>query len=180
VRRINSDVQRHIVVGFAQGLANWEIAASVSEAFNVSLDRRRIEAYNPKRGGVKPARKWCRLFDVARAEFLATLDELPIAHRVYRLRELQDMHQAAKRKGNYPLAAQILEQAAKEVGDAYTNRRELTGKDGRPLVPEHDPYDDLTAEELSALVLKMVGADNESAAMTEKFRAEEQAREERA
>ena len=35
--------------------------------------------------------------------------------------------------GNIALAAQLFEQAAKEAGDSYTNRRELTGKNGAPL-----------------------------------------------
>ena len=34
---------------------------------------------------------------------------------------------------NFVLAAEILKQAAKEVGDVYTNRREKTGKDGGPI-----------------------------------------------
>lgn len=36
---------------------------------------------------------------------------------------------------NYALAAQIVEQAAKECGDAYTNRQKVehTGKDGGPI-----------------------------------------------
>lgn len=36
---------------------------------------------------------------------------------------------------NLGMTAQLLEQAAKEVGDAYSNKQkvELTGKDGGPL-----------------------------------------------
>ena len=43
------------------------------------------------------------------------------------------MAQAAERKGNYPLAAALNKQAAEEMGNAYTNRREVTGKDGKDL-----------------------------------------------
>ncbi len=39
----------------------------------------------------------------------------------------------AEDQGNMVLAAQLLEQAAKEMGNAFTNRRELTGKDGKDL-----------------------------------------------
>ena len=39
----------------------------------------------------------------------------------------------AEAKGNFPLAAQLHKQAAEEMGNAYTNRRELTGKDGKDL-----------------------------------------------
>jgi hypothetical protein len=41
-------------------------------------------------------------------------------------------HKAEDMK-NLPLAATLYEQAAKEVGDAYTNRREITGKGGAAL-----------------------------------------------
>ena len=43
------------------------------------------------------------------------------------------MATAAEDRGNMPLAAQLLEQAAKEMGNAFTNRHELTGKDGKDL-----------------------------------------------
>ena len=38
-------------------------------------------------------------------------------------------------RGNVPLAAQLLEQAAKESGGAYTNKHQLehSGKDGKDL-----------------------------------------------
>jgi hypothetical protein len=39
----------------------------------------------------------------------------------------------ADRNGNVAMVAQLLEQAAKEVGGIFTNRRELTGKGGGPI-----------------------------------------------
>lgn len=43
------------------------------------------------------------------------------------------MADKAKGSGNLVLAATLLEQAAKEMGNAYTNRRELTGPAGGPI-----------------------------------------------
>ena len=45
------------------------------------------------------------------------------------------MSTTAEGMKNLGMTAQLLEQAAKEVGDAYSNKQkvELTGKDGGPL-----------------------------------------------
>ena len=48
-----------------------------------------------------------------------------------------------------PLVAQLLEQAAKETGGAFTNRRELTGKGGGPIASQ---ITTVTPEELQAAV----------------------------
>ncbi|MQV45441.1 DUF2280 domain-containing protein, partial [Sinorhizobium medicae] len=56
-----------------------------------------------------------------------------ISHRAVRLRGLQRMAKKAEIQGNMELAASLMKQAAEEVGNAYTNRRELTGKDGKDL-----------------------------------------------
>ena len=64
----------------------------------------------------------------------------------------------AESKGNMPLAAQLLEQAAKEVGEAYTNRQRLehTGKDGGPIETEQrvKKFDDA---ELEARIKELEG-----------------------
>ncbi|HDE2558368.1 TPA: DUF2280 domain-containing protein, partial [Klebsiella pneumoniae] len=61
--------------------------------------------------------------------------DIPIANKAYRLRVLQRMSTTAEGMKNLGMTAQLLEQAAKEVGDAYSNKQkvELTGKDGGPL-----------------------------------------------
>jgi hypothetical protein len=47
--------------------------------------------------------------------------------------------------------AGLLEQAAKEVGDIFTNRREVTGKDGADIgvTVKHEPY--VTKEQYSKM-----------------------------
>ncbi|KIC21722.1 hypothetical protein, partial [Leisingera sp. ANG-Vp] len=54
-------------------------------------------------------------------------------NRAVRLRTLQRMAEKAETMGNTVLAKGLLEQAAKEVGNAYTNRRELSGPKGGPM-----------------------------------------------
>ncbi|MGV1223480.1 DUF2280 domain-containing protein, partial [Klebsiella pneumoniae] len=70
-----------------------------------------------------------------RDRFLNEISDIPIANKAYRLRVLQRMSTTAEGMKNLGMTAQLLEQAAKEVGDAYSNKQkvELTGKDGGPL-----------------------------------------------
>lgn len=130
-----TDAARLFVV---QSLACFDPPSAVAEAvrkeFGVTVSRQTVEGYDPtKRAGAKLMNKWKCLFEAARKEFLEKATDIPIAHRSVRLRVLQRMIDAAEASKNYGLVAQLLEQAAKECGDAYTNTRKLTGPNGGPL-----------------------------------------------
>ncbi len=72
--------------------------------------------------------------NATRAAFLADAATIGIAHRAVRLRTLGRLADRAEAMGNLALAAEILEQAAKEVGNAFTNKREVAGDDkGGPV-----------------------------------------------
>jgi hypothetical protein len=93
-----------------------------------------VEGYDPtKRAGSNLAEKWKLLFEETRKTFLEDTATIAISHRAVRLRALQRMADKAENQGNMVLAASLMKQAAEEVGNAYTNRRELTGKDGKDL-----------------------------------------------
>src|SRR5260370_39199589 len=53
---------------------------------------------------------------------------------IFILRLESYVHRAEETK-RYGLAAQLLKQAAEEMGGAYTSRREISGKDGVPVGP---------------------------------------------
>lgn len=111
-----------------------QAAAAVKKEFGLSITPQGCEAYDPtKRAGAKLSAKWAALFEETRKTFLEDTSRIGISHRAVRLRALQRMAEKAEDMKNLPLAAQLYEQAAKESGDAYTNRRELTGKGGAPL-----------------------------------------------
>ena len=126
---LNGDVQAFIVQRLACYDTPKAIVEAVAETFGVSVDRRQVEKYNPERGGAKPAPKWCTLFAETRKKFLEDLETIPIANAAVRLRSLNRMAQRAEDKGNFPLAAALHEQAAKERGGMYTNRRVLDPAD---------------------------------------------------
>jgi hypothetical protein len=84
-------------------------------------------------GRTRRARKG--VYRSAREKAKQDLDSIPSYHKAVRLQRLDAMIMTAMERGNMPLAAQLLEQAAKESGGAYTNKHqhELTGKDRKDL-----------------------------------------------
>lgn len=131
--RLTEEQKAFVVKGFACFKSGAEIAREVRAEFGVDVDRRQIWAYNPENPQRDIGKKWLPLFEKVRRRYLEDESDIPVAFRPARLRELQDLILRAKRTGNEVLVIQALEQAAKEIGGAYTNRRELTGRDGGPI-----------------------------------------------
>lgn len=132
--KLNQEQQTFAVQSLACFDSPSVVAAALRKEYGVSITPQSIEAYDPtKKAGAKLAAKWRALFEETRKTFLEDTATIAISHRAVRLRALQRMAEKAEGQGNMVLAANLLEQAAKEVGDSYTNRRELTGKDGKDL-----------------------------------------------
>jgi hypothetical protein len=113
----------HIVIELACFDSPAQVAATVKEKFGVQLSRQRIEAYHPERAaGAKLGAKWRAVFYDTGARLLAELDNIPIACQAYRLRVLERVAHQAEEMGNLQLAARIIEQAAREVGDIRDRR----------------------------------------------------------
>ncbi|RVO40792.1 DUF2280 domain-containing protein [Sinorhizobium meliloti] len=131
--KLSEEVKTFIV----QSLACFDTPSIVVEAvrkeFGETITRQSVEGYDPtKKAGSNLAEKWKLLFEETRKTFLEDTATIAISHRAVRLRALQRMAEKAETQGNMVLAASLMKQAA-EVGNAYTNRRELTGKDGKDL-----------------------------------------------
>lgn len=132
--KLDDEARAYVV----QELAMWSppsvVVAALKKDFGVTITPQAVEAYNPtKRAGRNLSEKWTKLFEATRETFIESSAEIGISHRATRLRTLNRLAERAESMGNLALAAQLLEQAAKEMGNAYTNRRELTGKDGKDL-----------------------------------------------
>jgi len=130
---ISSEVKAFIV----QALACYENPAKVielvKEEFKVTISRQQVSAYDPSNAMAKSlSKKWVDLFNTTRARFQNEISDIPIANKAYRLRTLDRMATSTEKMKNFALTAQLIEQAAKEVGDAYTNRQKVehTSPDG--------------------------------------------------
>ncbi len=132
--KLSEEQKTFIVTELAAYRSPTEVAQRVKEEFGIEIDRRQAYEYDPTKAHGKPlGKKWKDLFAKARKDFIKKASEISVSHKSYRLREIADMHLRAKQMGNLVLASSLLEQAAKEVGGSFTNRRELTGKDGKDL-----------------------------------------------
>jgi hypothetical protein len=112
------------------------VVKAVKEEFGLDVSRQRVHFYDPtSRAGRALAEDLKALFFETREKAKQDLDAIPSYHKAVRLQRLDAMITKAIELGNMPLAAQLLEQAAKESGGAYTNKHqhELTGKDGKDL-----------------------------------------------
>ncbi|EPL2474549.1 TPA: DUF2280 domain-containing protein [Klebsiella pneumoniae] len=103
-----------------------QIVESVQKEFKVQVTRQQVASHDPtKVAGKGLAQKWVDLFNRTRDRFLNEISDIPIANKAYRLRVLQRMSTTAEGMKNLGMTAQLLEQAAKEVGDAYTNKHKF-------------------------------------------------------
>lgn len=110
-----------------------QIVESVQKEFKVQVTRQQVASHDPtKVAGKGLAQKWVDLFNRTRDRFLNEISDIPIANKAYRLRVLQRMSTTAENMNNIGMTAQLLEQAAKEVGEAYSNKQKVehTSPDG--------------------------------------------------
>ncbi|OXJ16622.1 MULTISPECIES: DUF2280 domain-containing protein [Burkholderia] len=133
-------LQEPIKLYIVQSLACFDtisrVAKAVREEFGVEVSPQQCERYDPtKQAGSSLSKKYREIFERTREEFLKDTSRIGVAHRAVRLRKLDHAVGIAEQRGNIPLMAQLLEQAAKEAGDAFTNRHRLehTGKEGGPI-----------------------------------------------
>ncbi|MCD0496924.1 DUF2280 domain-containing protein [Achromobacter sp. MY14] len=151
-----TDAHKRFIV---QALACWDTPSQVAEAvkdeFGVDVPRVQVAQYDPtKVAGQKLAKKWRDLFEVTRDRFRQEVAEIPIADQAFRLRALGKIYERHLSRGNVVGAAAVLEQAAKEAGGAFTNRREHTGAGGGPIEQKTVVVDET---QVAAAVAKLQG-----------------------
>ncbi|MBW8791991.1 MAG: DUF2280 domain-containing protein, partial [Rhizobium leguminosarum] len=132
--KLTDEVKTYIVQALACFDSPSIVASAVKKEFGVEVSRQLVESHDPnKKAASGLAPKWRVIFEETRKTFLEDTATIAISHRAVRLRALQRMADKAETQGNMVLASSLLKQAAEEVGGSYTNRRELTGKDGKDL-----------------------------------------------
>lgn len=121
---LSNDVKAFIVQALACFDTPSQVAAAVKEEFGIEVSRQQCESHDPtKYAGRDLAKRWRVLFEDTRRRFREETADIPIANRAHRLRTLGRMAEKAEGMRNLALTAQLLEQAAKEVGDVYVNRQ---------------------------------------------------------
>lgn len=133
---LKGEVKAFIVQSLACFDTPSVVVDSVKKEFGIAVSRQQVESHDPtKVNGRGLAQKWVDLFNATRERFQTELADIPIANKAFRLRALDRMASRTETMKNFALTAQLIEQAAKECGDAYTNKQKVehTGKDGGPI-----------------------------------------------
>ena len=130
---LKGEVKAFIVQSLACFDTPSQVVEAVKKEFGITITRQQVESHDPtKANGKGLAQKWVDMFNGTRARFQNEISDIPIANKAYRLRTLDRMATSTEKMKNFALTAQLIEQAAKEVGDAYTNRQKVehTSPDG--------------------------------------------------
>lgn len=133
------------------------VVDAIQKDYGIKVTPQQVESHDPtKVSGKGLAKKWVDLFYATRERFQSEISDIPIANKAYRLRALNRMAMTTEGMKNFGMTAHLLEQAAKEVGDAYTNKLkvESTGKDGGPIKTETIS---MTPQEAAEAYKKMMG-----------------------
>lgn len=110
-----------------------QVAAAVKDRFGVEISRQLVEHYDPAKN-LTIAKKWRTLHEATRRQWSTDLAGIAVAHKRFRVVELYRIYRKALQMKHLVLAAQLLEQIAKEMGDAYTNRRIVEAGDPTKLL----------------------------------------------
>lgn len=138
--KLKAEHKRYLVERLACYETPTEAAIALADTFGVVVERSHVAYYDAGRVSVrsKLAADLVALFDETRARFRDATEDIAVAQRTYRLRVLDRI---VRDERSPVLRMQAMEQAAKECGDVFTNRRDVTTA-GRPLP---GPLPDLSA-----------------------------------
>ena len=123
---LSPEVKAFIVQALACFDTPTQIASQVKQEFGLDISIQQVSSYDPTKAIAKNlGQKWIDLFNATRTRFQTELSDIPIANKAYRLRALNRMMTSAEKMRNMALAASLMEQAAKECGDVYTNKQKV-------------------------------------------------------
>lgn len=146
---LKPDVKAFIVQALACFDTPSQVVESVHKEFGITITRQQVESHDPtKVSGKGLAQKWADLFHDTRKRFQTELSDIPIANKAYRLRALDRMMTKAESMRNMALAASLMEQAAKECGDAYTNKQKLEHSGGLAVSSVASVMDEIGDDDL--------------------------------
>lgn len=130
---LSEPVKIFIVQALACRDTPQEVVTLVKQEYDIEVTRSQCQNYDPtKYSGRNLSKKYVELFYETRKKFDEGLVDIPIANKYYRLKQYQK--QLERNSRNAVLSMSILKQAAQDLGGQFTNRQEITGKDGKDLM----------------------------------------------
>lgn len=152
---IMADLTEHQKFEIVEALAGFQSPSAIIAHFRsvhgLDLTHKQVGRYDPTRPYYEGGDRWRAIFDARRKACLEDVSAIPSAHKAYRLNMLQEGIDAARAAKNWVLMAQLLKQAAEEVGGALTNERNLRVDDAREKRAR-----DMTPEERRAALAEII------------------------
>lgn len=122
---LNSEQKAFIVRLYARFDGTGEVCRAFRERYGLDLPTQQAVHYNAAGPSYQGAPKWRELFHAERKAFLENVDAIGIANKTVRIQRLEYLCALALSRKNIKLASELMEQAAKEMGEVFTNRREV-------------------------------------------------------
>ena len=128
MKRLPEAIKKRIVEHLACFQTPHDVVNLIAEEFDVTLTPRHVRAYDPASFQFAASYRWLEYYTAVRKRYEEEIGKVAIAHRAYRLKQLQATIDVAKdvldKGGDGWLEAseqirKAVETAAKEVGDFY-------------------------------------------------------------
>ena len=133
---LKEPVKMFIVQSLACFETPQQVADAVMQRYGIEIDRRQCENYDPtKFAGRNLSKKLKDLFERSRKDFQANIEDIAIANKAFRLKELQGMYDDSGK--NKRLKQNLLKQAFQET-DGRVSRQEITGANGGTIKTENE------------------------------------------
>lgn len=148
---LKEPVKIYIVQSLACFETPQQVADAVKQEYGIEIDRRQCEGYDPtKYSGRNLSKKLKDLFERTRKDFRENIEDIAIANKAFRLRELQKMYDDSGR--NKRAKQNLLKQAFQET-DGRVTRQEVTGANGGAIKTETEQKTQpiLSPEELAEM-----------------------------
>lgn len=127
------EVKTFMVVRFAMWNTPSEVVAMVKEEFGIDVPTNTARMYrctdaDQRDTKNRVSKELVDLFHATREAHTKELARHPVAERGYRLHKIGEMVEKCIARNNFGMASKLLEQAAKEAGNQFTNVQKVEGK----------------------------------------------------
>lgn len=132
---LKEPVKMFIVQSLACFETPQQVVEAVKQEYKIEITRQQVALYDPtKVAGRNLSKKLIELFHKTRKDFRENIEDIAIANKAFRLRELQKMYEDSGR--NKRVKQNLLKQAFQET-DGRVTKQEITGAGGGPIQNEN-------------------------------------------
>lgn len=131
---LKEPVKMFIVQSLACFETPQQVVEAVKQEYKIEITRQQVALYDPtKVSGRNLSKKLKDLFEQTRKDFRENVEDIAIANKAFRLRELQKMYDDSGR--NKRARQNLLKQAFQET-DGRVTKQEISGPNGEALKTE--------------------------------------------